>query len=80
MKAKFKVGDVFRLKEDHTFKQTWSIGEGEKKHMSAGSAATVSVVYEVTKGQSEPAYQLDFTDFKIGSLREAKLLELFDPI
>lgn len=79
MKAKFKVGDAFRLKEDHTFKQTWSIGEGEKRHMSAGSAAAVSVVYEAIKGSAQTSYLLDLSEFQV-TLQEAKLLELFDPI
>jgi hypothetical protein len=79
-KTKFKVNDTFRLKEDHTFKQMFSIGEGGKEHRKAGSTARVSVVYDVIKGSAEASYQLDFGDFAVPSLKESKLLELFEAI
>ena len=83
MEPAFKVNDKFRLKKDHTFAPTFRIGdvgEGEKKHMKAGSTASISEVYKVIKGSAETSYQIAIGDFKIPSLRESKLLELFDPV
>jgi hypothetical protein len=88
MKAKFKVNDEFRLKEDHTFTRTFpiggygkggSVGEVDKAHRRAGSVAKVSEIHETSVVTGEPSYRVDFGDLEV-HLSEKKLLELFDAV
>ena len=87
MKAKYKVGDAFRLKKDHTFTRGFrmggfnkdgSVAEIDKEHSKAGGTAKVSVVYDLAD-RAEPRYRVDLGEIYM-DLTEAELLELFDAV
>lgn len=91
MKAKFKVKDEFKLKEDRNFTRTFpysrnpdgSVGEGDVAKVRAGGLAKI---YEVDEGplqRIEPRYGLEFTgrddELKI-HIKETEMLKLFEPM
>jgi hypothetical protein len=88
MKAKFKMEDDFRLKADHTFERTMPLGgynkdgsvrEFDQEHRRAGSVARVVEIHETLVDWDEPLYKVDLGEFQV-LLKEAQLLEMFEPI
>ena len=89
MKAKFKVNDEFRLRNDETFTRSFPLGgyspDGSVRSIDKASkrAGSVATVYEVHDSpaidRGEVWYLLDFSDLKV-NLNEQKLLELFEPV
>jgi hypothetical protein len=88
MKARFKVGDLFVLKNDYTFQRSFPLGGYQKDgsvrdidqaSKSAGSRAKISEVHDTDVEAAEASYFVDFGDLTV-ALPEPKLLELFNAV
>jgi hypothetical protein len=89
MKAKFKMNDEFRLREDMAFTRSFPLGgynsdgsvrDIDKANKKAGSVAAVYEIHDspsIEKG--EVWYSLEFGDLKV-NLNEQRLLESFEPV
>jgi hypothetical protein len=87
LKARFKVGDKFKLKKEETFTRSFPLGgysadgavrDIDKANKKGGSVATAYEIHDSPAlDRGEVWYLLDFGSLKV-NLNEQKLLELFE--